>query len=79
MLKQTITLTCKFKDSLGKSRSINIDSPNDSITTEQINHFMQTAIDTDILLVDENQPEVSLISIESAAITNKTVEELDLA
>ena len=78
MITNTLTLTCKFKDSLGKSKSINIDAPKDDITTEEINAFMQAAIDTNILLVDEDQPEVTLATIESAEIINKTVEKLDL-
>lgn len=79
MITNSITLTCKFKDSLGKARSINIDTPNENITTDEINAFMQAAIDTNILLVDEKQPEVTLMTIEGAEITNKTVEKLDLA
>lgn len=79
MITNTITLTCKFKDSLGKTRSINIDSPNENITTEKINAFMQAAIDSNILILDENQPEITLSSINSAEIMNKTVEKLDLA
>lgn len=79
MITNTITLTCKFKDSLGKTRSINIDSPNENITTEEINAFMQAAIDSNILILDENQPEITLSSINSAEIMNKTVEKLDLA
>ena len=78
MITNTLTLTCKLKDSLGKSKSINIDAPKDDITTEEINAFMQAAIDTNILLVDEDQPEVTLATIESAEIINKTVETLDL-
>lgn len=79
MITNTITLTCKFKDSLGKTRSINIDSPNENITTEEINAFMQTTIDSDILILDENQPEITLSSINGAEIMNKTVEKIDLA
>lgn len=79
MITNSLTLTCKFKDSSGKARSINIDTPKDDISTEEINAFMQAAIDTNILLVDEKQPEVTLASIEGAEITNKTVEKLDLA
>lgn len=40
---------------------------------------MQAAIDTNILLVDESQPEITLATIEGAEITNKTVKKLDLA
>lgn len=79
MIINSLTLTCKFKDSEGKARSINIDTPKEEISTEEINAFMQAAIDTNILLVDQSQPEVTLATIEGAEITNKTVEKLDLA
>lgn len=40
---------------------------------------MRAAIETNVLLVDDNQPEVTLATIEGAEIVNKTVEKLDLA
>lgn len=79
MITKSLILTCKFKDSLGKARSINIDTPNENITTDQINAFMRAAIETNVLLVDDNQHEVTLATIEGAEIVNKTVEKLDLA
>lgn len=78
MITNSLVLTCKFKDSLGKSKSITIDTPKDDISVDEINAFMQAAIETNVLLVDANEPEVSLASIEGAEITNKTVEKLDL-
>lgn len=78
MITQTTTLTCKFKDTLGTAKTINIENPNESITTEQINEFMNAAIESNILIINEKQPEVTLASIEGASITNKTVETLIL-
>ena len=51
----------------------------DDITTDEMNAFMQATIDTNIFLVDEDQPEVTFATIDSAEIINKTVETLDLA
>lgn len=78
MITQTTTLTCKFKDTLGTSKLITVDNPIENITTEQINEFMKAAIESNVLIVSEKQPEVSLLTIEGASITNKTVENLEL-
>lgn len=77
-MKETKTLSCKFKDTLGTSRLINIDNPKESISTDEINEFMQLVIDSDILVVNDGEPDRKYASISGATITSKTVEELTL-
>lgn len=60
MINQTTTLTCKFKDTLGTTKSITIDHPSEDITTDQINQFMQATIESNVLILNEKNPETSL-------------------
>lgn len=78
MITQTTTLTCKFKDTLGTSKLVTLDNPNENITTDPINEFTKAAIESNVLIVSEKQPEVSFLTVEGASITHKTVENLEL-
>lgn len=60
MINQTTTLTCKFKDTLGTTKSITIDHPSEDITTDQMNQFMQATIESNVLILNEKNPETSL-------------------
>lgn len=60
MINQTTTLTCKFKDTLGTTKSSTIDHPSEDITTDQINQFMQATIESNVLILNEKNPETSL-------------------
>ncbi|MGL4373664.1 MAG: DUF2922 family protein, partial [Turicibacter sp.] len=53
-MKTTTTLSCKFKDSVGKNRSINIDKPDEPLNPAAIKSFMEAAISSDILVLDPN-------------------------
>lgn len=75
-MNQTSTLSCKFKDSQGTTRLINIDSPSDNLSSEKIIDFMQYVIDSEILVVNDNEPELKLIGINGASVTKKSVEEI---
>lgn len=78
-MKTTTTLSCKFKDSVGKNRSINIDKPNEPLNPAAIKSFMEAAISSDILVLDPNNDELKLASSIGAILTRSTVEEIVLA
>ena len=78
-MEQTLTLTCKFKDTKNESRSILINNPKEDVDTEKITEFMNYVIDSDVLILDEKDPELKYASVAGASLTMKTVEELELA
>ena len=79
MLEQTVTLTCKFKDTKNESRSILINNPKEDVDTEKMTEFMNYVIDSEVLILDEKDPELKYASVAGASLTMKTVEELELA
>lgn len=78
-MEQTVTLTCKFKDTKNESRSILINNPKEDVDTEKITEFMNYVIDSEVLFLDEKDPELKYASVAGASLTMKTVEELELA
>lgn len=79
MLEQTVTLTCKFKDTKDQSRSIIINNPKEDLDTENIADFMNYVIDSEVLILSEKDPDLKYASVVGASLTMKTVEELELA
>ena len=49
-MEQTYTLTCKFKDTENKSRSIIINNPKEDVTEDKILDFMNYVIDSEVLI-----------------------------
>ena len=78
-MEQTLTLTCKFKDTKNESRSILINNPNEDVDTTKITEFMNYVIDSEVLILDDKDPELKYASVSGASLTMKTVEELELA
>ena len=78
-MEETYTLTCKFKDTENKTRSIEINNPTEDLSDDKILDFMNYVIESDVLLLDENNPDLKYASISGAYLTMKTVEELELA
>ena len=74
MINETITLSCRFRDTLGKSRSLNISQPKENLTPEEIEAFMEMVIDTNILMPATDSPDVQLISINNATLTHRSTE-----
>lgn len=78
-MEQTLTLTCKFKDTQNKSRSIIINNPIEDLTDDKVTDFMNYVIDSEVLLLDENNPDLKYASSSGAYLTMTAVEELELA
>ena len=75
---ETYVLTCKFKDTQAKTRSIEINNPTDDLTDEKILSFMNHVIDSGILVLSETQPDLKYASIAGASLTTKRVEDITL-
>lgn len=78
-MEETYTLTCKFKDTKNKTRSIMINNPTEDLSDDKIKDFMNCVIDDEILIIDDLDPDLKYASILGAELTTKTVEEIDLA
>ena len=78
-MEETYTLTCKFKDTENKTRSIMINNPTEDLSDDKIKDFMNCVIDDEILIIDDLDPDLKYASILGAELTTKTVEEIDLA
>lgn len=77
-MEETYTLTCKFKDTKNKTRSIMINNPTEDLSDDKIKDFMNCVIDDEILIIDDLDPDLKYASILGAELTTKTVEEIDL-
>ena len=77
-MEETYTLTCKFKDTKNKTRSIMINNPTEDLSDDKIKEFMNCVIDDEILIIDDLDPDLKYASILGAELTTKTVEEIDL-
>ena len=78
-MEETYTLTCKFKDTENKTRSIEINNPTEDLSDDKILDFMNYVIDSEVLVLNELQPDLKYASIAWAALTTKRVEEITLA
>ena len=78
-MEETYTLTCKFKDTENKTRSIMINNPTEDLSDDKIKDFMNCVINDEILILDDLDPDLKYASILGASLTTKTVEEIDLA
>ena len=78
-MEETYTLTCKFKDTENKTRSIMINNPTEDLSDDKIKDFMNCVINDEILILDDLDPDLKYASILGAELTTKTVEEIDLA
>ena len=77
-MEETYTLTCKFKDTKNKTRSIMINNPTEDLSDDKIKDFMNCVIDDEILIIDDLDPDLKYASILGAELTTKRVEEIDL-
>ena len=77
-MEETHTLTCKFKDTEGKSRLIEITNPTKDLSDEKIKDFMNYAIDSEVLVLSDLNPDLKYASIAGAYLTTKTVEDIEL-
>lgn len=78
-MEETYTLTCKFKDTENKTRSIEINNPTEDLSDDKILDFMNYVIDSEVLVLHELQPDLKYASIAGACLTTKRVEEITLA
>ena len=78
-MEETYTLTCKFKDTENKTRSIEINNPTEDLSDDKILDFMNYVIDSEVLVLNELQPDLKYASIAGACLTTKRVEEITLA
>ena len=77
-MEETYTLTCKFKDTEGKSRLIEITNPTKDLSDEKIKDFMNYVIDSEVLVLSDLNPDLKYASIAGAYLTTKTVEDIEL-
>ena len=77
-MEQTYTLTCKFKDTENKSRSIIINNPKEDVTEDKILDFMNYVIDSEVLILDDYKPDLKYASISGVYFTTTQVEEISL-
>lgn len=75
----TTTLSCKFKDSLGRAKKINIEEPGDALKPAAIIAFMDAAINSGVLMPDQLDPEITYTESVGATYTYKTVEAVELS
>jgi len=78
MIRTTTTLRCQFKDSLGSNRTLSIDQPRTDLTKEEIQAFMEYAIEADIYHPNTEEIRSSLAFISGATITKRIVETIEL-
>ena len=78
-MEETYTLTCKFKDTENYTRSIEINNPTEDLSDDKILDFMNYVIDSEVLVLNELQPDLKYASIAGASLTTKRVEEITLA
>ena len=78
-MEETYTLTCKFKDTENNTRSIEINNPTEDLSDDKILDFMNYVIDSEVLVLNELQPDLKYASIACACLTTKRVEEITLA
>ena len=77
MIKETTTLTCRFRDSLGKSRSMTINSPKEDLTVEEISEFMEVAIESNVVTPNQLDRDVQLETVHNAAIVRRVTETIE--
>ena len=77
-MEQTYTLTCKFKDTENKSRSIIINNPKEDVAEDKILDFMNYVIDSEVLILDDYNTDLKYASISGAYFTTTQVEEISL-
>ena len=78
-MEETYTLTCKFKDTEDKSRLIEINNPTEDLSDDKILDFMNYVIDSEVLVLNDLNPDLKYASISGAYLTTKTVEDIELA
>ncbi|WP_338506050.1 DUF2922 domain-containing protein [Turicibacter sp. KK003] len=77
-MEETYTLTCKFKDTENKTRSIEVNNPTANLTNDKILDFMNHVIDSNVLVLNELDPNLKFAKIDGAYLTTKTVEDITL-
>ena len=77
-MEETYTLTCKFKDTENKTRTIEINNPTENLTNDKILDFMNHVIDSNVLVLNELDPDLKFASVAGAYLTTKTVEDITL-
>ena len=77
-MEETYTLTCKFKDTENKTRTIEINNPTENLTNDKILDFMNHVIDSNVLVLNELDPNLKFASVAGAYLTTKTVEDITL-
>lgn len=77
-MEETYTLTCKFKDTENKTRTIEVSNPTADLTNEKILAFMNHVIDSNVLVLDEYDPDLKFAKVAGAYLTTKTVEDITL-
>ena len=77
-MEETYTLTCKFKDTLNKTRTIEVNNPTANLTNDKILDFMNHVIDSNVLVLNELDPNLKFAKIDGASLTTKTVEDITL-
>ncbi len=75
-MEETYTLTCKFKDTENKTRTIEINNPTENLTNDKILDFMNHVIDSNVLVLNELDPNLKFASVAGAYLTTKTVEDI---
>ncbi|MDR1774734.1 MAG: DUF2922 domain-containing protein [Clostridioides sp.] len=63
-----------FKDAIGKSFSISLDSPKSDLTDEQVKNCMQLILDKNIIKINENE----LVALKSAKVVQTAVDKFNL-
>lgn len=77
-MEETYTLTCKFKDTENKTRSIEVNNPTANLTNDKILDFMNHVIDSNVLVLNELDPNLKFASVAGAYLTTKTIEDITL-
>ena len=70
-MEETYTLTCKFKDTENKTRSIMINNPTEDLSDDKIKDFMNCVINDEILILDDLDPDLKYASIFRGRINNE--------
>lgn len=74
-MEETYTLTCKFKDT---ERTIEVSNPTANLTNDKILDFMNHVIDSNVLVLNELDPDLKFAKVDGAYLTTKTVEDITL-
>ena len=73
-MEETYTLTCKFKDTENKTRTIEVSNPTANLTNDKILDFMNHVIDSNVLVLNELDPDLKFAKVDGIYVGEAQVQ-----